>query len=117
MRLKKVCQLIIYSFMVVSCDNKTDTMHKSVYNDYPTEIIATIDSLLNGIQGASYYDCVKKDVYTKLKDQLTEKDIQIIKFQGRADLKYINTNLGMRNKIYSTVNYILDNSDCIPTRK
>ena len=117
MRFKKVYLLIICSFILISCDNETNTMHKSIYNDYPPEIVAIIDSLLNGIYGASYYDCVKNEVYTKLKDKLTEEDIRAAKFQGKTNIKYMNANIGMQNKLASTVRYVLDNSDCIPKWK
>ena len=118
---KKIYLMLICSFLLISCDN-TDTnvfVGKDInaeYN-YPPQIVATIDDMLDRIRGASYYDCVKNEVYKKLKGQLTEKDIRVATFQGRTNIDYTGATLEMLNKITNTITYVLDNSNCIETWK
>lgn len=94
--LKSVLTACIASAFLLGCGNQLSP---------EIEKMADLDRDLERIKGASYYECLKKDIITHLNSDLnlTDREKEAIKFEGRGNTEL----LIIKNEVQTRINKII----------
>lgn len=108
--LKSVLTAIVTSAFLLGCGNQLSP---------EVEKMANLDKDLERIKGASYYNCLKKDIISHLNSdlKLTKREKEAIRFEGRGNMEL----LSIKNQVETRINKIIAdrfaNSSCVKNWK
>ncbi len=78
-----------------------------------------VDYELSKLSNMPYYDCLKKDVKSHIRQNLnlTQREIDALNFNGRANAELIAIRLDIISRVNSILTERFANSHCIPNWK
>lgn len=103
----------IFICAVMACSYTTPLTAETT-KKFPYDIVNFIDEQLEEIKDRPYYDCVKDEIYAKLRERLTDEDLAAADYYGETNIEYIKTAVGVITKIGATISEVSYTSPCMP---
>ncbi len=110
-------------FKIISMIFTGSMLFVGIYVIFSSDTHPVIDRIVNEqlskFSNMSYYDCLKKDVKSHIRQNLnlTQREIDALNFNGRANAELIAIRLDIISRVNSILTERFANSHCIPNWK